>query len=121
LPERRGSREREQQRQVGQDPIHHVDALIRIRQFDMNVQSAQQIALADHLQVVHHGVVALLVGLQGLAPERSRVSTGSQNGKAISGRDGRNGATQHAQLGARVRHVDMGRGDHLDLRLQKLG
>ena len=86
----------------------------------MHVQPAQQIALADHLQVVHHGVVTLLVGLLGLAPERRRVRAGSQNGKAISGRHVRDGATQHAQLGARVRHVDMGRGDHLNLRLQKL-
>ena len=87
---------REQQRQKGQDPIHHVDAKVGIGQFDMYVQPAQQIALADHLQVVHHGVVALLVGLLGLAPERRRVRAGSQDRQAISGCDVRNGATQHA-------------------------
>ncbi len=120
LPERRGGREREEQRQIGQHSIHHVDPLVRIGQLDMHVQPAQEIALADHLQVVHDGVVALFVGLLRAAPGGGRMRAGGENGEAVFGRHRGDGLAQMAQLRARIRHVDVGRGHHLDLRLQEL-
>ncbi len=87
----------------------------------MHVQPAQEIALADHLQVLHDRVVALLCGLLGLAPERSRMRAGRQNGEAVIGGHRGDGSPQVAQLGAGGGHVLMGRRGHLDLRLQEFG
>ncbi len=121
LPERRGGRKGEEQRQIGQHSIHHVDALVRIGQLDVHVQPAQEVALTDHLQVVHDAVVALFIGLLRAAPGGGRMGAGGQDGKPMLGRHRGDGSAQSAQLGARIRHVVVRRGDHLDLRLQELG
>ena len=86
----------------------------------MHMQSAQQVALADHLQVVHDLVVTLLRGLQSGAPQRGRVSAGCEDGQAVFGCHGGDGLAKVAQFRARIRQVAVRRGDHLDLRLKKL-
>ena len=86
----------------------------------MHVQAAQQVALADHLQVVHHGVVALLRGLQGAcARARSDACRHARIARPCSAaiaatvaRRWRSSARASAMLAVR-------RGDHLDLRLQE--
>jgi hypothetical protein len=45
--------------------------------------------------------------------------TGGENGEAVRGRHRRDRLAQVPQFRARVRHAQMGRGHHLDLRLQE--
>ena len=49
------------------------------------------------------------------------MSAGGQDGKPMLRRHRGDGSAQSAQLGARIRHVVVRRGGHLDLRLQELG
>ena len=118
-PERRRGRERDEQRQIGQHARHHVDAVVGVRQLDMHVQPAQHVALADHLQVVHHRVVALALGLLRAAPVGGRMRAGGEDGEAVVGRDLRHGLAQMAQLGVGGPDVVMRQRRHLDLRLQE--
>ncbi len=72
LPERRGGREREQQRQIGRQPHDQIDAGVDVRHCDVHVHAAQHVAVADHLQVVHDGAVARLRRHDLLRPEGER-------------------------------------------------
>ena len=119
-PERRGGGERDEQRQIGQHPRHHVDPVLAVRQLDMDVQPAQHVALADHLQIVHHRVVAVGRRLERCFPGRGRVRAGREDRKPVLRRDRRDRCPQMPQLRMRRRHVAMGHGRDLDLRLQHL-
>ena len=118
-PERRRGRKRNEQRQIGQHPRHHVDPVVGVRQLDMHVQPAQHVALADHLQVVHHRVVALALGLLRPAPVGGRMRAGGEDGEAVVGRDLRHGLAQMAKLGVGGADVVMRQRRHLALRLQE--
>ena len=119
LPERRGGSERHEQRDVGQHAAHHVDAVVGIGQLHVHVQAAQHVAVPDHLQVVHHRVVALLRRLLRPLPERRRMGAGGEDGEAVLGRDRRHRVAKEAQLGACLLHAGMGDRRHFDLRLQE--
>ena len=119
LPERRGGRQRQKQRQKGDHAAHHVDPAVGVRHFDMHVHAAQHVASPDHLQIVHDGNVALLLGLHRSGPQRGRMSAGGENGEAVLGRDCGHDLAQLAQLGAGVGRVGVRRGDDLDLGLQE--
>ncbi len=81
------------------------------------MQPAHEVALADHLQVVHHVIVALFLGLPRLAPSAGGMGAGGEDGEAVFASHRRDGPPQIAQFRARVGHVVVRRGDHLDLRL----
>ena len=86
----------------------------------MHVHAAQHVALPDHLQVVHHRVVALLRGLQRVAPERGRMGAGGQDREAVLGGNRRQGLAQaRAIRRARPARLACGDVDDLDLRLQE--
>ena len=69
LPERRRGGERDKQRQIRQHARHHVDPARRIGELDMDMHAAQHVALADHLQIVHHLGVTVF---RAFAPTRAR-------------------------------------------------
>ena len=119
-PERRGGRERDEQRQVGEHAHHDVDPVVRIRQLDMHVQAAQHVALADHLQIFHHVVVALRRRLARRRPGRGRMRADREDREPMLGRDVRDGLAQEFQLGAGVGDVVVRRCRDLELRLQHL-
>ncbi len=81
----------------------------------MHVQTAQHVALADHLQVFHHDVVTLGLTLHRRTPGRGRVRADRENREAVLGRDVGNGLAQEAQLGSRVGDAGMRRGRDLKL------
>ena len=113
VPERRGCRQRHEQRKIGQHARHHVDALVRVRQLDMHMHAAQHVALTDHLQVVHDGVVALGRALLHVAPGRGRMRAGGEDREPVLGRDPGQGLAQETQLLARGRHVGVRQGRDL--------
>ncbi len=121
LPERRGSREREQQRQKRRQPHDQIDAGVDVGHRHMHVHAAQHVARADHLQVVHDGAVARLRRHGLLRPEGER--EGAHGGEAELALGG--GLAERAavarQMRARLRRRVAGRGDDLDLRLQHFG
>ncbi len=119
VPERRGRRQGHEQRQIGQHAGHHVDPLVGIGQLDMHVHAAQHVALADHLQVMHDGVVAHRIALLHVVPCRGRVGAGGEDRQAMLGGGAGQRLAQEAQLLARGRHVGMRQRRDLDLRLQQ--
>jgi len=84
------------------------------------MQPADQVALPDHLQVVHDVVVAFFLGLPRLAPSGRRMGPGGKDSEPVFASHRRDGPPQVAQFSPRVGHVVVRRGDHLDLRLQEL-
>ena len=86
----------------------------------MHVQPAQHVALADHLQVVHHGVVARRLGLQHVAPRGGRMRAGGHDGEPVLAGDPRHRLPQKPQLLAGGLHVGMRQRRDLDLSLQQL-
>ena len=119
IPERRGCCQGHEQRKIGQHAGHHVDALVRIGQLDMHVHAAQHVALADHLQVMHDGVVALGTALLHVVPGRGRMGAGGEDRQPMLGGGLGERLAQETQLLARGRHVGMRQRRDLDLRLQQ--
>ena len=74
LPERRGRREREQQRKVWRQPHDQVDARVGVGHSDVDMHAAQHVAVSDHLKVIHDGAVARLRRHHLLRPIRERKS-----------------------------------------------
>jgi len=67
-PERRRRAQGEQQRQEGLQSRHQRNTLRRIGGLHVHMQPTKQIAVAEHLQLVHHLVVVGLVGTALAAP-----------------------------------------------------
>ncbi len=86
----------------------------------MHMQAAQHVALADHLQVFHHVVVALRRRLARRGPGRGRMRADREDREPVLGRDVGDGLAQEFQLGAGVGHVVVRRRRDLELRLQHL-
>ena len=119
IPERRGRRQGHEQRQIGQHPRHHVDPLVGLGQLDMHMHPAQHVALADHLQVVHDGVVAHGIALLHVVPCRGRMGAGGEDRQPVLGGGAGQRLAQETQLLPRGRHVGMRQRRDLDLRLQQ--
>ena len=109
LPERRGRRECKKERKIRQHPVHDVDPVIGIRQLHMHVHPAQEIAPPDHLQIVHHDVVALLRRRLRTGPQRARMRAGRENAIAMLGGDRRYDSPQLPQLATGIAHADVRR------------
>ena len=86
----------------------------------MDVQAAQHVALADHLQIVHHHVIAVGLRLPRAPPYCRRVGAGGKDREAVVGRNRPDHLAQVTELGPRLVHVGMGNRHRLDLRLQEL-
>jgi hypothetical protein len=57
---------------IGQHSRHHIDARVGVRQLDVDVQAAEHVTPADHLQIVHDGVVAQSTVSIYMVPRRGR-------------------------------------------------
>ena len=73
----------------------------------MHVHAAQHVALADHLQVIHHDVVAFVRSLPELRQSRGRMRAGGKDGEPMLGRNRSDRLAQRAQFVARGRDVVM--------------
>ena len=121
LPERRGSRQREQQRKKGRQPHDQVDAGVDIRHRDMHVHSAEHVAVADHLKVIHDRAVARLARHHLLGPVGERKCPHGRNAELVLGRLLRERAAIMREMRARFLHAGAGRRRDLELRLQHFG
>ena len=121
LPERRGGRQCQQQRQIGRQSHDEIDATVEIGHPYMHMQAAQHVAVADHLQVVHDGVVAHLRRDGLLRPECQRKSADGGKAEAALGRRVSKRAAVMLKMRPRFRHAGARRRRHLDLRLQHFG
>ena len=83
------------------------------------MQPAQHVAPADHLQIVHHGVVAVAIGLLRAAPVRGRMRAGGEDREAVLGGDLGDGLAQMTQFLARGLDVGVRQRHGFDLRLQE--
>ncbi len=118
-PEGRGCRQRDEQRQIRQDAAHHVDALGRIGQCHMHMHAAQHVALADHLEILHHPVIALIVAMDGATPGGAGMSPGGCDGQAVIARHRRQHRAHEAKLRAHLAEARTGPRHRFGLGLQQ--
>ena len=120
-PERRRRGQREHLRQVHEQPVHHLDRLLRIVHRDVHVHAEDQLAPGDVLQLVDEGAVPVARGDALSLEERERMRAGRAEAAAFCARDVRDVA---AQLRQRAHHVGRSAADgrrHLEHRLHQLG
>ena len=75
-PERRARREREQRREMGEEPVDDLDRLLRVVDGDVDVHPEDQLAPRDVLELVDEGAVAVLRGDPLALEEAERVRPG---------------------------------------------
>ena len=120
IPERRGRRQRNEQRQMGDHRAHHRKALLGIGKLHMHMHAAHHVAVADAAEILDHLLVARFRARLRHSPDRGRMRAAGHDGKAVFAGDLGDLAAQEAQLLARVADVDMDIARDLELRLQHL-
>ena len=120
-PEGRGGREREQRRELGEQPVHDLDRLLRIVDGDVHVHAEDQLAPGDVLELVDEGPVAVARGDPLALEEAERVRAGRADAQALLARDLGHVRAQLPQLALDVAGVAADRRRDLEHRLHQLG
>ena len=119
-PEGRARGEREERREVGQEPVDDLDRLVGIVDRHVDVHPEDQLAPRDVLELVDERVVAVL-GRDALALEEAeRVRPGRADAQALAVRDVADIAPQRRQLPHHVGRRPAHRRRDLEHRLHQL-
>ena len=120
-PEGRARREREQDRQLDEEPIHDLDRLLRVVDRDMDVQPEDELAAGHVLHLVDERAVPVAgrdpLGLE----EAERMRPRRPDAQRLLARDGRDVLAELAQLAVDLRCVGAHRRRDLQHRLHQLG
>lgn len=120
-PERRGRGERQKVRQVVGHLVHQVDAQIVVLDRDVDVESTDQKAPCQALEVAGQLVVALAVGVLLRVPMGKRMGRGGDRREPVACRDVRQRLAQAREFCAGRRGGRTGPRPCLDLRPEELG
>ncbi len=86
-PERRARRQREERREVREQPVHDLDRLLRVVDRDVHVHPEDELAPRDVLQLVDQRAVAVLRGDPLALEEAERMRARGADARALLARD----------------------------------
>src|SRR5579875_2571106 len=120
-PERGAGRERDELWQVGDQPVHHLDRLLRSVDGDVHVHPEDQLAAGDVLHLVGERPVAVARRDPLPLEEREGVGAGRADPQALAPRHVRDVAADAQELLPYAGRRVADRGRHLEHRLHQLG